>query len=134
MPRRPYAAGRVGTLFAVCSGGKDNNSVSVPTARLRWPRSRAFSIGPTWFRTLTGPYAILDRHGDRLRHVHLHDNRGGSQDLHLPLGAGNLDTRRHVRALKAAGYDGTITLEVFTPDWHYLAYSRDVLRRLWDEA
>jgi hypothetical protein len=31
------------------------------------------------------------------------------------------------------GYDGTITLEVFTPDKHYLGYSRDVLRRTWDE-
>jgi hypothetical protein len=25
-------------------------------------------------------------------------------------------------------------LEVFTPDRRHLAYSRDVLRRLWDEA
>jgi hypothetical protein len=36
--------------------------------------------------------------------------------------------------LKRAGYDGTITLEVFTPDKHYLTYSRDVLRKLWDET
>jgi hypothetical protein len=34
--------------------------------------------------------------------------------------------------LQATGYDGTITLEVFTPDRHHLAYSRDVLRRIWD--
>ena len=34
--------------------------------------------------------------------------------------------------LQATGYDGTITLEVFTPDRHYLAYSRDVLRQIWD--
>jgi sugar phosphate isomerase/epimerase len=68
-----------------------------------------------------------------LRHVHLHDNRGGNEDLHLPLGAGNLDLRGAVRELKKCGYDGCITLEVFTPDRHYLAYSRDVLRRLWEE-
>jgi sugar phosphate isomerase/epimerase len=77
---------------------------------------------------------ILQMYGGRLRHVHLHDNRGGAADLHLPLGTGNLDAARYLRALKATGYDGTITLEVFSPDWHYLAYSRDILRRLWDEA
>ena len=69
-----------------------------------------------------------------LRHVHLHDNKGGSADLHLPLGAGNIDLPRMVRALKRSGYDGTITLEVFTPDKHYLSYSRDKLRRIWDET
>ncbi len=78
--------------------------------------------------------AILDRFGPRLRHVHLHDNKGGLADLHLPLGTGTVDVPRHVRALKAAGYDGTITLEVFTPDRHHLLYSRDVLRRIWDEG
>jgi sugar phosphate isomerase/epimerase len=76
---------------------------------------------------------ILRAYGDRLRHVHLHDNRGGDDDLHLPLGTGNVDVRRVVRGLKAAGYDGTITLEVFTPDRQHLAYSRDVLRKAWDD-
>lgn len=76
--------------------------------------------------------ALLDAYGDKLRHVHLHDNKGGQADLHLPLGAGTLDTAKHVRALKEAGYDGTITLEVFTPDREYLRSSRDKLRRLWD--
>jgi sugar phosphate isomerase/epimerase len=76
---------------------------------------------------------ILAMYGSRLRHVHLHDNRGGNADLHLPLGAGTVDVRRAVRALKSSGYDGTITLEVFTPDRHHLAYSRDVLQRMWNE-
>jgi sugar phosphate isomerase/epimerase len=76
---------------------------------------------------------ILRAHGKRLRHVHLHDNRGGHADLHLPLGAGNLDLHRELRALKECGFDETITLEVFTPDRHFLAYSRDVLRRTWNE-
>jgi sugar phosphate isomerase/epimerase len=76
---------------------------------------------------------ILRAHGKRLRHVHLHDNRGGHADLHLPLGAGNLDLRRELSALKECGFDDTITLEVFTPDRHFLAYSRDVLRRMWNE-
>lgn len=77
---------------------------------------------------------ILAVYGKRLRHVHLHDNKGGSADLHLPLGTGLVDTAHYVRSLQSAGYDGTITLEVFTPDRHYLKHSRDVLRTLWDEA
>lgn len=78
--------------------------------------------------------AILEAHGARLRHVHLHDNKGGHADLHLPLGAGTLDLYGAVRALRKCGFDGTITLEVFTPDRHFLAYSRDVLRRVWEET
>jgi len=76
---------------------------------------------------------ILRAYGKRLRHVHLHDNRGGHADLHLPLGAGNLDLYGSIRALKESGYNDTITLEVFTPDRHFLAYSRDVLKRVWTE-
>jgi len=76
---------------------------------------------------------IIESYGSRLRHVHLHDNKGGTADLHLALGSGNLDLPKHIRTLKQCGYDGTITLEVFTTDRHFLAYSRDVLRKLWDE-
>jgi sugar phosphate isomerase/epimerase len=76
---------------------------------------------------------LLTGYGARLRHVHLHDNKGGGADLHLPLGTGTVDVRGAVRLLKAHGYDGTITLEVFTPDPHHLSYSRDLLRRIWDE-
>jgi sugar phosphate isomerase/epimerase len=76
---------------------------------------------------------LLAAYGTRLRHVHLHDNKGGAADLHLPLGTGSVDVRRAVRALRSCGYDGTITLEVFTPDRHHLAYSRDLLQRIWAE-
>ena len=76
---------------------------------------------------------ILAKYGSRLRHVHLHDNKGGSADLHLPLGTGNVDVASNLRALRKTGYDGTITLEVFSPDRHFFEYSRDVLRRMWDE-
>ena len=76
---------------------------------------------------------ILSRFAHRLAHVHLHDNRGGHADLHLALGMGNMDIPRYVRALRDSGYDSTITLEVFSPDPHYLAHSRDRLRSLWNE-
>ncbi len=76
--------------------------------------------------------ALLAHYGPRIRHVHLHDNRGGSGDLHLPLGAGTLDVRRELAELKASGYDGTITLEVFSRDRHYFAHSCEVVRALWE--
>jgi sugar phosphate isomerase/epimerase len=77
---------------------------------------------------------ILSAHGARLKHVHLHDNKGGHADLHLPLGTGTVDLRRSVEALQSCGYDGTITLEVFSPDKRHLIYSRDVLRATWNEC
>jgi sugar phosphate isomerase/epimerase len=77
---------------------------------------------------------LISRYPRRLAHVHLHDNRGGNADLHLALGMGELDINAHVRELRAAGYDGTITLEVFSRDRHFLAYSRDRLRELWAAA
>lgn len=78
--------------------------------------------------------AFLERYGDRLRHVHLSDNRGGSDDLHLPLGAGTIDWRGVARRLKEAGYDGTVTLEVFSRERDYLRSSRSWWLRLWSEA
>jgi predicted DNA-binding WGR domain protein len=39
-----------------------------------------------------------------------------------------------IRHGKAAGYDGTNTLEVFAPQKEYLLLSRDLLRRWWAEA
>ena len=77
--------------------------------------------------------AILERYAKRLAHVHLHDNRGGHADLHLALGMGSMDVPRYVRALRESGYDATITLEVFSPDPHYLEHSRDRLRAWWNE-
>lgn len=77
---------------------------------------------------------LIARFSDRLAHVHLHDNRGGHADLHLALGMGNMDVPHHVRVLRESGYDGTITLEVFSKDRHFLAYSRDRLREYWNTA
>ena len=76
---------------------------------------------------------ILAAYGNRLKHVHLHDNKGGHADLHLPLGTGTVDLARTLSAVQSCGYDGTITLEVFTPDRHHLSYSRDLLRTIWVE-
>ena len=69
---------------------------------------------------------LLAAFGDRLGHVHASDNLG-VDDLHLPLGAGTVDWPAAVRALKHAGWDGTVTLEVFSPEPALL----DLSRRSW---
>jgi sugar phosphate isomerase/epimerase len=74
---------------------------------------------------------ILAAWSPRLRHVHLHDNLGGRDDLHLPLGAGTLDDAAAVQALKRVGYDHTITLEIHSEDKSLVRQSADRLRRLW---
>lgn len=74
---------------------------------------------------------LLANFGDRLAHVHVSDNRGGHDDMHLPLGVGNIDWPSKVQALKNANYDGTITLEVFGDDDDYLVLSRNKLARMW---
>jgi sugar phosphate isomerase/epimerase len=76
---------------------------------------------------------IITAFGERVRHVHIHDNKGGFGDLHLPLGTGNIDFTSSLKALQNRGYDGTITLEVFSEDHQFLAYSRDVLVRTWNK-
>jgi sugar phosphate isomerase/epimerase len=76
--------------------------------------------------------SLLDAFGDRLWHVHVSDNRGGTDDLHLPLGAGFIDWRGIVRALKDARYDGTVTLEVFAREREHLRTSRRLWLEWWD--
>jgi len=74
--------------------------------------------------------------GNFIGHVHFSDNRS-SDDHHMPLGVGNIDWKKAVKSLKATGYDGTITLEVFCNDpvmlYKYLDLSRRLLLDLWNE-
>jgi sugar phosphate isomerase/epimerase len=69
---------------------------------------------------------------ERIRHVHIHDNRGGNSprdDLHLPLGAGTIDFAPILNGLKQRGFDRTITIEV-RPE--HLAGSSTTLQQLWE--
>jgi sugar phosphate isomerase/epimerase len=75
---------------------------------------------------------FLRAHADRLAHVHISDNNQRSDD-HLPLGVGMIDWPAMLGLLRGSGYDGTITLEVFTPDRAYLLENAARLRRLWNE-
>jgi sugar phosphate isomerase/epimerase len=77
---------------------------------------------------------IIAGYGSRIQHVHIHDNKGGYADLHLPLGTGNLDFISPLKALQAWNYDGTFTLEVFSEDHQFLSYSREVLLKAWNKT
>lgn len=67
-------------------------------------------------RTVGGePAAYVAALGDRLVHVHLHDNQG-ERDEHLPLGRGGMAWGEAVAALEGAGYGGTIVLEIPEPE------------------
>jgi sugar phosphate isomerase/epimerase len=58
---------------------------------------------------------FIENHPDRIHHVHLHDNRGGSSsksDLHLPIGEGSIDIFGILKKLLASGYEGILSFEV----------------------
>jgi sugar phosphate isomerase/epimerase len=77
-------------------------------------------------------FEILERLSPFIRHIHLHDNRGGKgveDDLHLPIGDGIIDFHGILGSLKHRGYDGTMTLEL-ERDW--LAEGRRTVQRLLD--
>jgi sugar phosphate isomerase/epimerase len=76
---------------------------------------------------------FLKVHADKLVHVHVSDNKRVNDD-HLPLGVGAIDWPEQLGLLKASGYDGTITVEVFTPDRAYVVDSAERVRRIWQEA
>jgi sugar phosphate isomerase/epimerase len=60
-------------------------------------------------------YGFIERYPERIKHVHLHDNRGGDSyqdDLHLLPGEGVVDFQKVFKRLRAMDYDRTITLEL----------------------
>jgi sugar phosphate isomerase/epimerase len=75
---------------------------------------------------------FIERFADRIYHVHASDNLGKADD-HLPIGAGVIDFQEVVKALKASGYDETVTFEVFSRDRDYLRLSRDKFSEMMEE-
>ncbi len=57
-------------------------------------------------------------------HAHI-DSKDGKKDDHLPIGKGTVNFPEIVRSLKKAGYDETVTLEIFTDDRDDIKRSRD---------
>jgi sugar phosphate isomerase/epimerase len=68
---------------------------------------------------------------DRIKHVHMHDNRGGhsyKDDIHLPPGDGIVDFKEIMQRLKTVEYARTITLELTPPEIEgCLTYVRDLV-------
>jgi len=103
-----------------------------------------FNAFPTLKMTLdTGHANIDDRRGRRLKtfvddfgpricHLHISDNKGRVDD-HLAVGQGTIKFADLVRRLKGAGYDKTITLEVFDPNREMLVASRERIRALFQD-
>ncbi|MCO5997898.1 fructoselysine 3-epimerase [Actinoallomurus rhizosphaericola] len=71
----------------------------------------------------------LDKLGDRMRHLHVVDS-DGSSDTHLVPGEGVIPLRELLAEFRAAGYDGTATIELVT---NYLNEPRLYARRAIDE-
>jgi sugar phosphate isomerase/epimerase len=72
---------------------------------------------------------FIRRFPDRIYHIHANDNFG-KEDNHLPIGAGIIDYPKIMKALKEIGYDGTITLEVFSRDREYLRISKEKIAKM----
>lgn len=72
---------------------------------------------------------FIERHHQRLEHLHLSDN-SGYVDEHLPLGYGTIGFKAVARALRQVGYDKTATLEIFVEDRYELVKSRNKFQKL----
>jgi sugar phosphate isomerase/epimerase len=68
---------------------------------------------------------FLERFGPSIRHIHVSDNLGDS-DNHLPIGEGGIGWKETMDAIKRTGFDGWIVIEAITD----VGGSLDRLRRL----
>jgi sugar phosphate isomerase/epimerase len=79
-------------------------------------------------RDAGGIASFVEDHADRISHVHLNDTRG-TRDEHLPFGAGTIDFDR-VFGSFPPDWDGTLSLEVYTLNYHYVGTSKRRLDEL----
>ena len=56
---------------------------------------------------------FMRRFGDRIRHVHVSDNDGES-DQHLPIGDGGIDWSRVMDRLRGGGFSGWVVVEAYS--------------------
>ncbi len=75
-------------------------------------------------------HSFLKAFSPRMIHVHAHDNMGYEDD-HLPIGAGFINWSEVISALKKV-YNGTVTLEIHSPDRDYLRISREKFMKTWE--
>lgn len=79
-------------------------------------------------------FGYLANYPERIRHIHLHDNHGGTNvtdDLHLPIGQGRVDFPAILQGLQAAGYSGGFSFELKS---EHVEQGRDAIREMWNSA
>jgi sugar phosphate isomerase/epimerase len=67
------------------------------------------------FTEVNRSHDFLDRFPERVKHIHIHDNRGGQSpldDIHLPPPEGIIDFESIFIRLRQVHYSGTMTLEL----------------------
>lgn len=72
---------------------------------------------------------FVTRFGNRIGHLHFSDNFGRRDD-HLAIGKGTINFTGLIKKIKAAGYDDSLTLEVFENDRRKLVKSKDLIIKL----
>jgi sugar phosphate isomerase/epimerase len=81
-------------------------------------------------------FGFLSECPARVKHIHMHDNRGGNShldDAHLPPGQGTVDFKNIFKIVRRIGYEGTLTLELKPKEIRScLPYVKSLLRE--DEA
>jgi sugar phosphate isomerase/epimerase len=77
--------------------------------------------------------ALVNRFGPRIGHLHVSDNQG-TRDDHLAVGQGTIRFADLVMRLKDAGYDDTVTLEVFDANRQVLVESRERIKAMFAEG
>lgn len=77
--------------------------------------------------------SFLADYAHLVTHLHVHDVRARG-DTHLALGDGQIDFDPVAEELTAAGFDGTVTIESFSPDLELCERSAEKLRAAFDRA
>ena len=75
-------------------------------------------------------YLLIEKFGKCIEHVHFSDNKG-KMDEHLPIGKGNINWKKVIKMLKDNGYDGTVSLEIFSGGKKGRTESMKKLREMW---
>jgi len=66
-------------------------------------------------------YMFIDEFGDKIKHVHVSDNWGDT-DEHLPLGEGNINWERVIKTISKKGFEGWLVIESYEKMNENIAY------------
>jgi len=75
--------------------------------------------------------AYVNRLGDQVDHLHVHDNKCKGEDLHIPVGAGNINWKEACRILRNLDNVEKVTIEVHCKDKDYLVFSKNKFLEYW---